>query len=233
MADELPDITVDPAGELGAGWVWGTAPDSGGQPSPAPPRSFGTGLRDFAKGLFTGTQDGKESTPSPLSAFSSLLGLGATGLSFANQSRALSQMKGQEQLIKRGQQQAQAAAAPAIAAGTTDIQRAQAGKLQPAMEAAIAQWVQRSKADMAARYAQMGQGNSSALQGEYEKIDQMALSMRGQLLQGEEALGGRLLQTGVSATGAGTQTAQNQERLLADLIASANQQLGQLGGRAA
>jgi hypothetical protein len=77
----------------------------------------------------------------------------------------------------------------------------------------------------------MGLGNSSDLQSEEQRIDLMAKAMAGQLLQAQEQLGLSGLQTGVSAaTGAG-QVAQQQQQMLASLIAAADQQLGALGAR--
>jgi len=129
------------------------------------------------------------------------------------------------------EQPSYATEAEAVAAGTQDIQRAQAGKLQPAMESSIEQWVQQAKADMRARFASMGLGNSSDIASEEAKIDLIAQSMRGQLLQGEEQLGLAGVSTGVNAAIGGGQLAQNQQNLLAQLIASANQSLGVLQGR--
>lgn len=174
----------------------------------------------------------KEVTGSPLKAFSTALGFGGTGMGLANQFKMSGQAARNEKFIQQSQERANAAAAPAVAAGTADINRAQAGKLQPAMEASIEQWVQRAKADMRGRYAAMGRGNSSDLQGEEARIDQLALSMRAQLLQSEEQVGGQLLQTGVNANQAGAQTATHQQGILQNLIAAADAQLGKLTANA-
>jgi len=189
----------------------------------------GSGLSTFGGKVASGL--GKEFSDRPLESFAKTLGLGATGFNVANQVRANSQMNQQTQAVKKAQQAAQTAAAPAVAAGTADIQNAQAGKLQPAMEASITQWVQQAKADIRAKYAQMGLGNSSDIAGEEAKIDQMALAMKGQLLQGEEQLGLSGVTTGVNAALGGGQLAQSQQAMLGNLIAAANQQLGLLQGR--
>jgi len=201
-----------------------------------PLQGFTRGLGDVGSKIGEGVGKvgaglGKEFSERPLESLTKSLGLGATGFNIANQVRAGSQMNEATRNIKQAQESARTAAAPAVAAGTQDIQRAQAGKLQPAMESSIEQWVQQAKADMRARYAQMGLGSSSDIASEEAKIDLMAQSMRGQLLQGEEQLGLAGVSTGVNAAIGGGNLAANQQNLLAQLIASANQSLGVLQGR--
>jgi len=172
----------------------------------------------------------KEFTETPLKAFSQTLGLGATGLGISSGLSTQKQLAEQTRTMQKGQKAALSAAAPAVAAGTEQLAESRAGKLPAPMEAAVAQWVQQAKADMRARYASMGLGNSSDLQGEEAKIDLMAESMKAQLLQGQEGLSLQALQTGVSAGTGVAQTAANQQNTLAALIQSANQQLGRLSG---
>ena len=213
---------------------------SGSEFSPGPgavsPTSFGDRLStvgrrvgDVAGKIGTGLE--KEFSERPLESFGRALGLGTTGFNIANQVRSVGQLNQQTQNVKKAQDAARAAAAPAVAAGTQDITRAQAGQLQPAMESSITQWVQQAKADVRARFASMGLGNSSDIAAEEAKIDQMALAMRGQLLQGEESLGLQGVSTGVNAAIGGGQLAEQQQALLSNLIASANQSLGLLQGR--
>ena len=213
---------------------------SGSEFSPGPglvsPTSFGDRLGafggrvgDVAGKIGTGLE--KEFSERPLESFGRALGLGTTGFNIANQVRAVGQLNQQTQNVKKAQEAARAAAAPAVAAGTQNITRAQAGQLQPAMESSITQWVQQAKADMRARFASMGLGTSSDIASEEAKIDQMALAMRGQLLQGEESLGLQGVSTGVSAAIGGGQLAEQQQALLSNLIAQANQALGLMQGR--
>lgn len=188
---------------------------------------FWGGLSDFASKMGSGL--GKEFSDSPLKAFSGALGIGATGMGMANQIGAMDRMKGAEKQIAQGQQAAQAAAAPAVRAGTANIENAQAGKLQPAQEASIAEWVQKAKADLRGRYASMGLGNSTDIQQGEAQIDQMALSMRGQLLQGQEALGYQGVGMGVGAAQGATASATQQQQMLAQLLGAADEQLARLG----
>jgi hypothetical protein len=191
----------------------------------------GSGVGRFASSVLGGLE--KEVTASPLKAFSTALGLGGTGLNILNQSRIADQAKSNERFIKQSQARAAAAAAPAVAAGTADVNRASAGKLQPAQEAAIADWVQKRKADVRARFASMGLGNSTDIDAALAQVDQMATVARGQLLQGEEATGLQALGVGVQAGQAGAQTATQQQQLLMNILAGADQQLAKLAGGAA
>lgn len=227
---------LDFASELMGGWEGGggeiTTPTIPTWDMPAAGAGagdgWGSGLWDFAGKLGTGL--GKEFTESPLKAFSQMLGLGATGLGISSGLSTQKQLAEQTRTMQKGQKAALAAAAPAVAAGTEQLAESRAGKLPPPMEAAVAQWVQQAKADMRARYAQMGLGNSSDLQGEEAKIDQMALAMKAQLLQSQQGLSLEALQTGVSAGTGVAATASAQQNTLAALIEAANQQLGRLSG---
>jgi len=201
----------------------------------------GSGLWDFAskvgggvgKGwdwLTKGTgQAGQPTQASPLTAFSQALGLGATGLGISSTLSTQKQLAEQTQMLKKGQQTAQAAASPAVAAGTEQLAESRAGKLPAPMEKAVEQWKQQAKADVQARFASMGLGNSSDIQHELARIDLMGESMKAQLLQGQEGLALEALQTGVSAGTGVAQTAAGQQNTLAALIQAANQQLGRLG----
>lgn len=265
---------IDPTGfSLNAPYTSGAFGDTQGVnagPGTPPTPPTPSGFDRFASGLAHETLD------SPLKAFATALGLGATGLGVSNQlgvagqlarqTRALTRAqdigtnlatKGTEvataalPVFQKGTDAALAAGAPASAFGKTTLESAAAGKLPQAMEDSIAAWAQKAKADMRGRYASMGLGNSSDLQHEEARIDQMAQEIRGQLIQGQEQIGLEGLRTGVAAgTGVagvagGTATggigaaggannavaasAQNQQKMLADLIAAATAQLGRLG----
>ncbi len=175
----------------------------------------------------------KEVESSPLKAFSSALGLGGAGFNIANQMKLGSSIQHQTSNIEKQQKAAQAAAAPAVQFGTEQLQAAGKGQLPAPMEAAVQQWVQQAKADMRARLASMGLGNSTDIQGEESKIDLMAQSMRAQLLQGQEGVALEGLKTGVSASNAGAATSGQQQQLLTSLIEGANQQLAKLGASTA
>lgn len=194
----------------------------------------GSGLWDFAGKVGAGVGKvgeglAKEFTDSPLKAFSQTLGLGATGLGISSALSTQKQLAEQTKMMKKGQQTAQAAASPAVAAGTEQLAESRAGKLPAPMEKAVEQWKQQAKADVQGRFASMGLGNSSDIQHELARIDLMGESMKAQLLQGQEGLALEALQTGVSAGTGVAQTASAQQNTLAALIQAANQQLGRLG----
>jgi len=184
---------------------------------------FGAGLGKVGAGL------SREFSDSPLKAFSQTLGLGATGLGISSAVGTQKQLAEQTRMMKKGQQTAQAAASPAVAAGTEQLAESRAGKLPAPMEAAVEQWKQQAKADVQGRFASMGLGNSSDIQHELARIDLMGESMKAQLLQGQQGLALEALQTGVSAGTGVAQTAAAQQNTLAALIQAANQQLGRLG----
>ena len=200
--------------------AWMGAQDAGGGGAPS-------GFAKFAQGLVD------EFTGKPLESFSKALGLGVTGMNIGNQFKIGSQINTANKNVEQAQKQAQAAAAPAVAFGTETLDAAKAGKLPAPMQAAVAQWVDQAKGAMRAKYAQMGLGTSSDLASEEAKIDQMAQAMVAQLLQQQEATALSGLQTGVSAATGGGQLAAQQQQMLTNLLASANQQLGRLGGSAA
>ena len=227
----LPDYTAYTPGPS----FQGGSPFSPG-PGTVTPTTFGDRVSGFAGRVGDvagkiGTGLEKEFSERPLESFGRALGLGTTGFNIANQVRAVGQLNQQTQNVKKAQEAARTAAAPAVAAGTQDITRAQAGQLQPAVESSIQQWLQQAIADIQARYAAMGEGNSSNITGEINKAKLMAESMRGTLLQGEESLGLQGVSTGVNAAIGGGQLGQNQQALLTSLIAQANQSLGLLQGR--
>ena len=205
----------------------------GGGAGPATPSAGGGNWWDaFTSGAGkAGSAIGKDFAESPLTAFAKTLGIGATGFNIANQVQAGQQTAQATRGVQRAQKAAETAAAPAVAFGTQTLQDAQGGKLPGPMEAAVAQWVQQAKSAIQAKYAQMGLGNSSDLQGELSKIDLMAESMKGQLLQGQAQTALSGLNTGVSAATGGGQLAAEQQQMLTNLIASANQQLGQLAAK--
>ena len=204
----------------GLGDIGGKIADFGGR--------VGTGLANFGGRVGTGLA--KEFGDTPLKAFSQTLGLGAMGLGLANQQNVASQLGRQTRTIERGQKQALAAAAPAVAFGQKQLEQAQAGKLSPPLEASIEQWKTSAKANMAQRFASMGLGNSTALEQINAEIDKQAVAMRASMLGQEEETGLSALQTGVSAGTGVTGPAQNQQAMLSNLIQSANQTLGLLAG---
>ena len=217
---------VQPSFELPLGWDLPVSAAAGPAPSAFSDfaASVGAGLSKVGGGL------AREFTETPLKAFSQALGLGATGLGISSMLGTQKQLAEQTRALKKGQTTAQAAASPAIAVGTEQLQEARAGKLPAPMEAAVEQWKQQAKADMRAKYASMGLGQSSDLQHEESRIDLMGESMKAQLLQGQEGLALEALRTGVRAGTGVASTAQAEQSTLAALIQQANQALGRLSG---
>lgn len=210
------------------------APEAGA----APPQP--SGLSRFAAGL------GKEFSESPLKAFAQTLGIAGTGLGIASGAQVASELAQQTKLMGKGQKSAQAgaqaaqtAAKPAVEFGQQELAAAQAGKLDPALEATITDWVQKKKVEAQQLFASMGLGTSTDIKSYLDQIDLMGQTMRGQLIQQQEQIGLEGVQTGVNAdigaAGAGTATAasaQSQQNTLAQLLQSANAQLAALGASA-
>lgn len=233
MGDGLGGFAEDvaPSFEPGYGGSYSLGLDlqpPSGVTLPNMPESGGGSWTDMFGKIGAGL--GKEFESSPLKAFSSALGLGGAGFNIFNQMKTAGAIQKQTSNIEKQQKAAQAAAAPAVQFGQEQLAAAGKGQLPAAMEAAVQQWVQQAKADIKAKLAGMGLGNSTDLQGEEAKIDLMAQSMRAQLLQGQESLGLQGLQTGVGAANAGAATSGQQQALLQQLIEGANQQLARLGG---
>lgn len=226
----LGDLSM-PGGALSGGETTGAGWDkvfAGQVPGTSPSPNSGGGSSGWFNSIFGNAQG---QSPSPLSAFAQTLGLGATGLGLANTIGAMNQQGGQQRVQQQGQQLATSAAQPAINYGTQLVTDAGQGKLSPASEAKIAQWVQQAKADMQAKLAHLGLGDSTSLQQYSAQIDQMALAMRESALQQEGSLGVTALGTGAQ-TGLGlAQSGGQNTQLLNDLISQANRTLGFLGGR--
>ena len=206
----------------GRGWGAGIAEQLG---------KWGSGLSDFAGGVVG--KVGKAFTDDPLSAFSKSLGIGATAMGIGNQMNLQKQIGTQTKNIERGQAQASAAAAPAVAFGTETLNRAAGGNLTPAMQAQIDQWVAQKKADAHARLASMGMGNSTAINQLDQLIEQQAMSMKGQMLSQQQETGLAGINVGVGAATGSMGVSQQQQQTLLSLIAEADKALGQMTGRAA
>lgn len=225
---DLSGFADDAAQSLSPGGLGLQNTDFGPSLTPETIAPQGGGFSKFLSGLGIGTEKGQTS---PLAAFTSALGLGATGLGIANQFNVAGQIGQQTKQLQQGQQHASAAAAPAVAFGTDTLNAAAGGNLTPALQAQIDQWTQRAKADATARLASMGLGNSTDINQLYAMIDQEAMAMKGQMLQQQEETGLAGLQTGVSAGSSVMGSSQAQQAQLAQLIQGANQALGQMAGR--
>lgn len=216
---------------IGTSWT----PPSWAAYDPVSPGQFGSGPSSWWSQFFGGGGggggQGGGAGASPLSVLSQGLGLGATGLGIANTIGAMNRQAGQEKTQTQGQQLATSAAQPAIAYGTQQLEAAGKGQLPAPMEAAVKQWTDRAKADMRAKLAHLGLGDSTAIAQYENQIDEMALSMKANLLQGEGSQGIAALGMGANAgLGLAQSTGQNQQ-LLNSLIEQANRSLGLMAGR--
>ncbi len=143
--------------------------------------------------------------------------------------------KRQEQIAGQAQQMAQ----PLSAFSQQQLTQAGQGKIDPAQEALVQNWLAGAKQKVMDFFARSGQGDSLQLKNELAWLDQMADAMRMQAITAEEQTGiaaagtaGGVLGTGASAAaGAGSQ-AQQQGGNIQALIAEANKALGVLAGGA-
>src|SRR5438445_9475738 len=144
--------------------------------------------------------------------------------------------KRQEQIAGKAQEMAQ----PLSEFSRQQLTQAGAGKIDPAQEALIQNWLQGAKQKVMDFFARSGQGDSLQLKNELAWLDQMADGMRMQAITAEEQAGigaagtaGGILGTGASAAGGAGQAAQQQGGNIQNLIAEANRALGTLAGGSA
>ena len=205
----------------------GSAPPYEPEPEAAPWYSrAGSAVGDAASNV--GSAISRDVQRDPLRSLATMLGLGVQGFGIANQVRTANMAARAEKRQEQAQKSADAAAAPAVDFGRTQLAAASAGKLPAAMEASLEEWKMKAKADMRSKYAGMGQGNSTSLQSEEQKIDLMAESIRAQLLGGVSSQGLDALRIGASAGTAGAAAAGQQQAALTNLLAAADQQLARL-----
>ena len=193
-----PAQSAQAAGAQQTGSAAGVAPVGGSAP-PIAPGAGGTNLFDAqAAGVApvppsysAGPGGGAASTPSyldkALSAISgNPIGAASVGLGAASLGEQLHALSAQKQL--------QSAAAPAQALENSLMQQYQAGTLNPAQQAQVAQWSDQQKAQTQAYYAKAGLSNSSMEQDAMAQIDSKAQMMRQQILDS-------MLTSGVQAAG--------------------------------
>src|SRR5437660_1510961 len=144
--------------------------------------------------------------------------------------------KRQEQIAGKAQEMAQ----PLSEFSRQQLTQAGAGKIDPAQEALIQNWLQGAKQKVMDFFSGSGQGDSLQLKNELAWLDQMADGMRMQAITAEEQAGigaagtaGGILGTGASAAGGAGQSAQQQGGNIQNLIAEANRALGTLAGSSA
>lgn len=159
------------------------------------------------------------------------LGLGAMGIKGALDAGGAA--KEQAKNVHAAQQLQRESTAPLTQFGTQQLQRAEAGQVDPAVSAMIDQWAQSAKIKIQQFFASSGQGNSSALAQELAHIDQMALAMKSGELKSMEQLGVGALEGAAGAATATAGTAGQQQNELEALIKAANMALSGMAGAAA
>lgn len=174
---------------------------------------------------------GSAVTEKPIDFFAKALGLGSTGLGLANAVGAIGQENRQNQLLQRGQDLAFSAAQPAVNYGNELLQTTKAGQLPAPVEARLADWAQRAKADKRAQLARMGISDSTALSRYMDEIDAKVEEVRAALLsgQGDQAL--RALGLGATTGAQAGQIGANQQQQIAQILDVANRSLNLMGAR--
>jgi len=178
-------------------------------------KSAAGGLGDFAKGVMPFAQ----------------LGLGALGVKGALDASGAA--KEQAKNLHQAQLLQRESTAPLTQFGTQQLQRAEAGQVDPAVSAMIDQWAQSAKIKIQQFFAQSGQGNSTGLAEELARIDQMALAMKSGELKSMEQLGVGALEGAAGAATATAGTAGREQNELEALIKAANSALSGMAGAAA
>ena len=184
-----------PGGAGGAGLPSGSAADPNAPPDPSNPYGIHAQYGSAAEMGTPGGASPLTTTPSAppsyldkaLGAISgNPIGAASVGLGAASLGEQLHALSAQKQL--------QSAAAPAQALENQLMQQYQAGTLNPAQQAQVAQWAVQQKAQTQAYYAKAGLSNSSMEQDAMAQIDQQAQMMRQQILDS-------MLTSGVQAAG--------------------------------
>lgn len=239
LAEQLQELG-DTGGSLGGGaWQPGiTTEATAGVPADIKALLDAAGRgRDGGGGSFGNVAKG--ALPF-IQAGTSLAGAGATAYGMQQLAEQTGIAKSAEKRQAGIAKEAQAAAGPVRAFGERQLGQAAAGKVDPAMEAQIAQWVQGAKQKAQDYAARSGQGDSQQLVEWLSWIDQMGEAMRMQALQGEQQLGltaegtaANILGVAGGAAGGAGSAAAGQQGSIAQLIAAANQELAKLSGGAA
>ncbi len=217
-----PSIPVDVgSGDSGSGWSWGGLADVIGKGV--------SGFGDIAKSILPAANLG-------------LAGLGLyEGIQGGRQlGRQTSLAEGAAKRQSQIAGQAQAAAAPLSAFSQQELQQAQAGKIDPAIQTQIDLWAQGAKQKAQQYAASSGQGQSQQLTTWLSWIDQQAEAMKAQAIQDEQSKGiqaggtaGGILGAASGAAGGAGQTATAQQQSIESLIGQANQVMAALTAGAA
>lgn len=188
-----------------------------GQPTP----DQGFGVRDVLGGIQSGL---KTATP--------FIGAGLGALGVKNQIDALGLARQQARQQKGFQEVQQKSAQPLSQFGVNQLQQAQAGHVDPSVQAMIDQWVQAQKAQLQQKFAHLGITDSTMMQQALAQIDQQAVAMRADVLGKDKQTAIYALQSAMQGAQMGAGTANAEQQQLNSLIAQANQAMAALSGSA-
>jgi len=208
---------------------------------------FWSGLGDIAKTIYGPVKQGISGFADVAKATMPLLQLGTAITGAVGSTRAAGELAEQSKIARRtaGTQERMAEAAgeaaqPLTAFGTKQLDLAAAGQVPEAVEQQILLWTQAAKQKARDYAARAGQGDSKMLEDWEAWIDQQAVAMRTQAIEGEQALGlqgltaaGGVYGGAAGAAGAAGGTAAGQQGGLQALIMAANQELAKLSAGAA
>lgn len=162
----------------------------------------------------------------------SLGGLGLGALGIKNQIDALGLAKKQQGQQNQLQEVTQKSAQPLQQFGVQQLGQASAGRLDPAVEAMIAQWAQAQKIKMQQQFAHMGITDSTMMQQALAQIDQQSVAMKAQMLGMDKTQAIQALQAAMQGANAGVGQANAEQQQLDSLIAASNRALAALTGAA-
>lgn len=182
---------------------------------------FGDGSKDSSGGFVGGLGRVAKSTL-PFAQLG-LAGLGVKGsLDAAGASRR------QARTLEQAQQMQREATQPLTQFGTKELQRAEAGQVDPAVQAQIDQWAQNAKLQAKQWFEHNKIGDSTMMESVLRDIDQKAVAMKAGNLQLMEQMGVGALGQAAGAATQGAQTAQTEQSQLDNLIRSANSALASM-----
>lgn len=199
----------------------------------------GGGLLSFAKGL-TGRGEDPGSPRQPGGGgsilgdvFGAAGGLARTGLGafgVKNQLDAARLAKGQAGQLGQMQQIQRESAQPLQQFGTTQLSRATAGQVDPAVQQMLDNLVNSQKMQAKQWFASQGITDSTMMESVLRDIDNKAEAMKAQVLGMDKQTAIQALSQAMQGATAGAQTASQEQQALDSLIAESNKALAALTG---
>lgn len=204
-----------------------------------------SGLFDFAKGLFArGDDPGAPRQPGGSGGgfFGGLSDiaksvmpaaqLGLAGLGIKNTLDAGSLARKQAGQFGQMQQIQRETAQPLQQFGTTQLSRATAGQVDPAVQQEIDNLVQAQKIQAKQWFAKNGITDSTMMESVLRDIDNKAEAMKAQVLGMDKSTAIQALQAAMQGAGQGAQVASQEQNTLDALIRDSNKALAALTGAA-